>query len=532
MNRAQSGAAVVEMVSEAERLCTARQWAAAAAIYEQMVAEVEQILALAKSCRAEGNVKLAKQLLIALEDVPSSPVSQAAARVALAEIDDKPYDECPECHCVSTNTIAFQKVGGRRLCPTCTWRTEQQHGSRPKYLLALLGIIVAGILLTRTEASAYGFLVLNLGLGLVLLPLFVFAHEVAHGLASLLLGGRVFGAQIGVGPKVYESRSAYRYWLIGLYPLGAGIFVAFEQRHLLRLRYFLTAAAAPFMHLAIVLLLWPLFDLDRVTTGVALLEVIWFMNAVLLIGNLLPFESTLMGGKASSDGLQMLNLLIGRTKASDLEATYQIVLSGQVCMVEHYEEALQVTEAGLQRNPNNVSLRINHSAALIGLNRYADVCNSVEAVLPLVEQGSTQMAKLLNNAAYALLHLQHVQDRISHSYDYAQQAFWLAPWIPAIEETLAADQIERGRIACGLAHLDLAAKRDPDVSAARRAGRLAWTAIGHSRLGDVAKAKAALEQALVLDPSHFDVQLATREIAGVGDTVLQTEANAVAPPKI
>jgi hypothetical protein len=90
-------------------------------------------------------------------------------------------------------------------CPKCSQKLELnslKYGGRSilQILLVIAAFGIFLILLGESEADVAGYLLINLTLFVpAVLYLFILPHEMAHVLATWLLGGSVFELQVGVG---------------------------------------------------------------------------------------------------------------------------------------------------------------------------------------------------------------------------------------------------------------------------------------------------------------------------------------------
>ena len=160
---------------------------------------------------------------------------------------------CRRCKRKSTLPELFQKTIFGRVCPGCVAKRAMRLNQWMYGLsaLAILIDIVGGWLLIG-RPGRIGIEILSI---LTISILLLICHELSHALVGRLLGGRVFGIQLGLGPLLRQQWVGNFSIGISLLPAAGMCFVGFPDKRQIRLRHAIMVAAGPLFHLLLYLLM-------------------------------------------------------------------------------------------------------------------------------------------------------------------------------------------------------------------------------------------------------------------------------------
>ena len=429
---------------------------------------------------------------------------------------------CSICGCESPLTEYFQKLPKGMLCPRCygqEWRSNRLNVYVSAISAGVLVIFVTGKLVGDFPVIPF----LNLLLAFVWLWPIVCAHEVIHGVAAWLAGGRVFELALGSGKllhsfRVRGTRFAWRQQQ-GTY-LGFCA-AAFPQRQYLRMRWLLYIMAPLTAQILLVLWLLPRFDWEHFGSGLAVVETLVLLNVVVVALNLWPRR---YAGMRATDGYWIRELLRGTQPIDELHAAYFVLASQYAFEDEDFPAMQAAAEAGLALYPENSSLKNNLAASYLAQDRYVEGLALFEQFLAdeTVQGPFATRALYLCNRAFALFSLALEADGISEeqmavAHASAAAAFSLLPWIDEVELVRAISVYFQGRYEIAVEYLDLALH--PKQKASLRASGLAFMALAQYRLRQTDAARASLAEAWQVYPKGDRALVRISEIVGEGGGV-------------
>lgn len=427
---------------------------------------------------------------------------------------------CSTCGCESPLTEYFQKLPKGMLCPRCYG--QEWRGNRLNVYVSVIGAGVLAVFVTGQLVGDFPVIpFLNLLLAVAWLWPIVCAHEVLHGVAAWLAGGRVFELALGSGrllrsTRVRGTRIAWRQQQ-GTY-LGFCA-AAFPQRKYLRMRWLLYIMAPLTAQILLVLWLLPRFDWDHFGSGLAVVETLVLLNVVVVALNLWPRRFV---GMRATDGYWIRELLRGSQSIDDLHAAYFALASQYAFEDEDFPAMEAAADAGLALCPENPSLKNNLAASYLVQDRFVEALTLFEQFLAdeSVQGSSATRALYSCNRASALFSLALEADGISQeqmesAHASAATAFSLLPWIDEVELVRAISVYFQGRYEIAVEYLERAVH--PKQTASVRAGGLAYTALAQYRLRQTSAARASLAEAWQVYPKGDRTLVRIGEIIGEGE---------------
>jgi tetratricopeptide (TPR) repeat protein len=334
-------------------------------------------------------------------------------------------------------------------------------------------------------------------------------HELAHALAGLLLGLRVFKVSIGwFGTTLYRRRLLGCTFELKSLPVGGYTVVAPRTLHWARLRCWLVILAGPLIN---VLLLVVGFS-GMVSPRCSAIE--RFLWMLLFGGNLAGLLDTLwprrtVGGVAS-DGLQLLSIpFASQATLEDRHVAY-FLLEAAACTERKDPTSAQAwLQRGLDVYPGNPGLLVLLASVLLRDGATVQARDVFASVLNSPGLQPSLRALLLNNVAWADLCLDDPA-LLEEADRYSREAMEWLPWESYVKGTRACVLIELGEAAQGVTLLRTAgAQRSDLVGLALNA---CYLAIGLAKLGDLPSAEEALAEARRLDRGCILLDKATRRL--------------------
>ncbi|HTV48235.1 MAG TPA: site-2 protease family protein [Phycisphaerae bacterium] len=226
---------------------------------------------------------------------------------------------CDRCNAIAPEGTKFcsERIpfyGTRVYCPKCHVKLED------KFILWLvvsnlcLGLFCV-IYLWANPLSPFCRACVNLFLvQLVILPS-VIVHEFAHAIVGKLSGLTVLGIWIGRGSTFYHAKILGFDTEFKVIPVDGFTFLSYGFKDQSRFRYILAILAGPMANaiILVIALRFVTWDNLNITTSIQLGEIIFFVQALILVGNLLPYRIQTARGKLCTDGLSLLQLLTSKS---------------------------------------------------------------------------------------------------------------------------------------------------------------------------------------------------------------------------
>ena len=359
---------------------------------------------------------------------------------------DKQYISCSYCKHKSSLIDVFHmkaKRGEKRwVCPGC----YQFIINRCYYRLGMVGgalLPLVAFYLLYDSSAAFVWLYINIYCLLMLFyPLAVLANETGHFIAAKLTGAFVAKVVIGGGPKLFSFRVGEtfwefrRYWFYGTRHLG----LEPEQTNK-KLKYGLIYLAGPGANLLLALAACPFsepFALEHFADGFYLAWMFILSQVIVFVLSLLPTDIPVITS-SHSDRKQLLKIACGQ-KNHMTDLRYPLAVLQSYLEQKDYQKGYELCEALLETMPSNLYINLYYSYFLILDNQYAEAIRFIhqsqfKRELLAENEYESLMATLNNNLAYAYFKLG--DDHNIKAGHYAEQAFEVLPWVPAVINTYA-----------------------------------------------------------------------------------------------
>lgn len=407
---------------------------------------------------------------------------------------------CDNCNCVSSMPEAFKSTETERLCPRCFQKEEYRSLARTFRLI--FDVIIISTLLAIMLfwfGLPWHYLFSNIVLAGLFWYVTIVLYVVVQAGTALLVGGKVFLLQVGTGPVLFTKLIGIFQFTLGKFPDRSFTHTGYPKRSAMKLRLATFYMSGLLLHGIIVLLLLSDFEPSNFLSAYAFREIFLLTNAYMLYTIIIPRQS-------NNAGL-LRRLFTEQIDLDALHANCYVMKSERAFLKKHLEEAHQACEAGLGLYPQDTTLR-NYLAILLNkLGEPSQALQILKETLSRPDLSPIQRALTMNNFSWVTL---STGKDTEAAYDYAQQTFRMAPWVPSFEGTFGAALVEVGEIEQGIYHLLQAYEHHPTCS--NQATNLAYAAIGYYRLGDAEQAKERLEQALAIDMDAEIVQKAQQEL--------------------
>jgi tetratricopeptide (TPR) repeat protein len=424
---------------------------------------------------------------------------------------------CTQCGVSSPLTAAFQPIGRgkkqRLLCPYCV-REESHRQSLMSFLNLAFLLVLGSLVAAAGKATNPGWMLLNVALFIVMSWLTILPHEAGHALAARIVGLKVDRIVIGIGRKLKT------FIVMGLpielhqYPAGGLTQIAIRDVPHIRVKWILIVFAGPFVN---ALLMWvaiswgdSAWQAERIEGGLAPVSTFIAANFLVALGNLWPATLMTDMGKSPTDGAQLFSLLAG--KPYDFAAFERAVDVTRLQLLFEREQWSAVeTQAHhyLRARPDDYSIQIQLSAALINLGKYAQARDLLENLSDREPPQPRHQAIVANNLAWLYLLL---DDPVfgERALELATFAFGLLPWEPFITSTHGCSHALFGDAA--IAVRSLSSVRVQKNLGKTRASSLAGLAIAYARLGRKEEARIALDAAHGIDAQAQLLSIAQRKV--------------------
>jgi tetratricopeptide (TPR) repeat protein len=341
-------------------------------------------------------------------------------------------------------------------------------------------------------------------------------HEFGHALIARVVGLRVHRIQIGSGALVAKRR-----WLgfdvrLHRLVLGGRTYLATANPRGYRLRMWCAVAGGPLTHvlgLALALLFanrpyWTYWQGDAISQGPAPLEILIFLETVLLLGNLAPLK---VRGGIQSDGLSLLLTPFLRRKTVRSRLALDHVLEVAFALQEDRRADAEASlTAGLREHPEDAMLQLQRASLEIERGETEAALSSITTVRARKDLSAPIRALADNLEAWAL-HWAERRDRTEEALERAYEAAKLLPLEPSLASTLGAVLLDCGRAAEALPHLERAL--DHTDRPRSRATLLCNAARAIAALGDGLQGRALLDKARALDPGCPHLVRGERDVA-------------------
>lgn len=372
--------------------------------------------------------------------------------------------------------------------------------------LAIVMGLTIGDADVRARFLAYGCLIFFIPLGTVL-------HELAHGLADLVLGLRLFSLSYGLTGRVLYRRRLGTCALEIRSSLSGGFALAAPRStRWLRLRWSLVVAAAPLANALLAAAAFSVSLKSPIAEGVV--RSFGWANAILLGLSLFPFKYATPFGVSPSDGLGLFTIPFSSADKLKQTHAHYFALEGMECLRQkNYAAAESWARRGLEACAGELSNRTVLGLALLGNKRLSEArdlfLELAESTTPPANSPPCK-ALFLNNVAY--IDLMTEDEKLLEEADrYSQQAMRLNPWDAYIKGTRGSVLVTLGRLDEGIGLLEQAIEEHEEPE--NKASNACWLSIAFRKAGNLEASHRLLNQARQLDPECEYIPFALKESA-------------------
>jgi tetratricopeptide (TPR) repeat protein len=418
--------------------------------------------------------------------------------------EDVAVIDCYECGCESPLKEFFQRVWSKGyICQRCALQNTTRDAISTYGLLLVLVLAISFAVSKRT-GEFHGYAVINTGLFILSLLLIIPFHEAIHTLAAWQLQGRIFEVAMGVGPVVKSRMWRGIRFSLRRHPLFGFCLAAFPQRQGLRWRWLIYIIAPLLVQSLLVLWLLPEANPTHFLTRIAILESFLFANLFLIALNLFPWKPMPLLG---TDGYWLFQLLTGSKALAELHTVYFLAEGVYAMEYEDYQTMSDASMAGLALYPENDMLRNLQAVAYLAQERNQEALVLFEKFLESTPESPPSLARamfLCNRAAciYAMV-LEPVEidaGQMEVAHRSAAEAFWLLPWVSAVELVRGLSFLHQGDPESALYALQQSMSHQEKQR--HKAETLGYIALAQYQLGQRGKAIATLTLARSLAPQE------------------------------
>jgi tetratricopeptide (TPR) repeat protein len=434
--------------------------------------------------------------------------SQRAHILGWRAPEDVAVVDCYECGCESPLKEYFQRVWSKGyMCQRCALQNTTRTALSTYALFLALGFLIS-IVVSHNTGGFHGYALINTGIFILSLLLIIPFHEAIHTLAAWQLQGRIFEVAMGAGPILKSRMWRGIRFSLRRHPFFGFCLAAFPQRQGLRWRWLIYIIAPLLVQSLLVLWLLPEANPVHFLTRIAILESFLFANLFLIAVNLFPWKPMPLIG---TDGYWLFQLLTGSKALAELHTLYFLAESVYAMEYEDYQRMSDASMAGLALYPENDMLRNLQAVAYLAQERNHEALVLFEKFLETTPESPPSLARamfLCNRAAciYAMV-LDSVEidaDQMGSAHRSAAEAFWLLPWLSAVEIVRGLSFLYQGDPESAL--LTLQQSMNHQEKQKDKAETLGYIALAQHRLGQKGKAigTLALAQSLAPQSPLFD----------------------------
>jgi Flp pilus assembly protein TadD len=348
----------------------------------------------------------------------------------------------------------------------------------------------------------------------------IVVHESAHAIAGKILGFKVFSISIGYGRPVAETRLLGIKLKLNLGLPGGETILATQASDWFRLRWWLAVFSGPASDLIVLLLIYYLVGRASIRESLrelliqdkpSALAIVFLVNAVILLANLLPLRLRWSSRYPVADGYQLVTIpFLRESRIAEHRARYnvleaiELIESGDVqCALRHCQEALSVSPGNA---PAQVLLALVHM-------RLANWREARDILVELLHgQCADPRDEIKNNIAWSDLFLGDPA-LIEEADAYSQEALAASPGKVHFQGTRGAVLVCLGKLDEGIERLKAAYSRHGDRHS--RACVALWLGIAEARRGNRAKAVEWVRLAEHEYPNHEMAAMAGAEVEAV-----------------
>jgi Peptidase family M50 len=341
-----------------------------------------------------------------------SPDLVALPNMAVAEDSSVTAYTCARCGVVSSERTCFHfpAADGRgprdTRCLTCEMGRQRRRLPQTAMLVGLnLAVLVGAFLHTSTHSPVQ--MLLAWAGCILLLPLVLALHEAGHMLVARALGMDIGCVVVGVGPRLWEYEIGSVPIQVNIWPIFGHVAMGLPTERFARLRLWLATVAGPAANLSMVWLSVHFWNLTQMLLGQRI-SVFWVLvNALIGVGNMLPFRGKRTERTYRSDGLALIKIpWESSAKLRQSAAGALLVRALRRHARRNYSGARSdcllsscLAVEGLLRECREVSAPVLDRSKIAFLRAWAK-CNIATAIMMEDEAQSSTVADRLSQEAY------------------------------------------------------------------------------------------------------------------------------------
>ena len=243
----------------------------------------------------------------------------------------------------------------------------------------------------------FGWAYLNLFLLYPICFLTTIPHELGHAIAVRCLQVKLVKIVIGSGKTFITFKFLDFFWELKRIPVGGRTLFYQKSTRFYRLKLFLILLAGPLTNFLLILLALQFSQeiILKKLPGTYLFPGIVFYtaNALMFIGNLLPYQTGIDGIKLSSDGLQMLTaVFLSKQKIAERVALSHILDGRDWASRNNYEKAIESFSEAIQKNRACAQAYQERGSAYKALSDYQKAVENFNQAIKLKPQEAMSYA--------------------------------------------------------------------------------------------------------------------------------------------
>ena len=292
-------------------------------------------------------------------------------------------DTCTGCGWSSPVRAAFQSespLQGEYYCLACFRQNERKRLMKTRWAV---GFALAGtaLLVGATAGTEFSLYLQYLGYICVALVVGIGLHELGHAIAARFLGFQIDLVRVGLGRRLASLRVFNTRFDVNVFPV-AGLTLVHPGFTCGRLKWILMYLAGPVANAAIAGVVY--FFATAVEVNEGPLVVFFFVNLWLALANLIPFVDQGQDCSLPSDGLAIIQVLLGREEKLARFRQFGIFLkANEFYENEQFDKARELVVDALDHSPED--------------DRFLDMYGAILIELGHIDEARALYGKLLSN---------------------------------------------------------------------------------------------------------------------------------------
>jgi hypothetical protein len=359
-------------------------------------------------------------------------------------MDDQGWTICKCCARRSLLKSAFTEVysfaGPAQLCPHCAERRRVKRARAWGWGTGAVTLVLVSLIAAGIYHHVFVFFLVYAGIAAAMY-LSVLPHEFGHALTAAAVGYKPLAIMWGSTNIRVDRRVFGIRMMIGEAPQGGVTFFDPVNDTWPRLKQAAVTAAGPLTNLLMAALAWAAYGLIDPVEHLALrsgLMAFALGNILLCLGNLWPAPTITLAGTVPNDGLQLLDLLRGKT-VLDLAARRAAAchLRAYLAFLDDDLERmlLEADRAETLKGPS-LAIEVTRSAALCQLGRPSQARETLLRGIELPGADPASQVLAQNNLAWANFLIDDVAND-HQSLERSSRAMEAMPWLAPIVITRA-----------------------------------------------------------------------------------------------